>query len=181
MPHTAPSKWAQEALRLNRTWKCISGLWWLHNVLFYFALYLFLFLPSWLLLYIDFIAFSFSVSPTIGCIQHSTPQNMYVAEKQPQCPPRPPLSRSAILPLSSTSIVSARDAWVLSEHAPALIFDGRRFTLNRRMDNGVRCWRCTKRTSPARMLESPLKGMISNSKLHHTQSCCGCLLIIYYL
>ena len=70
----------------------------LHDVLSSFALSLVLFLPSWLLLYIDFIAFSFSVSPTVGCVQHSTLQNTYVAENQLHCPPRPPLSRSAILP-----------------------------------------------------------------------------------
>ena len=52
----------------------------LHNVLSSFALSLVLFLPSWLLLYFDFIAFLFSVSPTVGCIQHSTPQNTYVVE-----------------------------------------------------------------------------------------------------
>ena len=34
---------------------------------------------------------------------------------------------------------------------PALIFDGSRFTLNRRMDNGVCYLRCTKRTCPARI------------------------------
>ena len=34
--------------------------------------------------------FSFSVLPTFSCIQHSTPQNTYVAENQPRCPPRPP-------------------------------------------------------------------------------------------
>ena len=33
----------------------------------------------------------------------------------------------------------------------ARIFDGSRFTLNRRMDNGVRYWRCAKRTCPARI------------------------------
>ena len=70
----------------------------LHNVLFSFALYLVFLLPSWLLLYIDIVAFSFSVSPTVGCVQHSTPQNMYVAEDQPRCPPHPPLSKSAVLP-----------------------------------------------------------------------------------
>ena len=45
---------------------------------FSFALNLVLFLPFWLRLYIDFLAFSFSVSPTVGSIQHSTPQNMYM-------------------------------------------------------------------------------------------------------
>ena len=50
----------------------------LHNVLLSFALPLVLFLPSWLLLYIDFGAVSFSVSPTVGCIQYSTLQNAYV-------------------------------------------------------------------------------------------------------
>ena len=65
-----------------------------HNVLSSFALSLVLFLPSWLLLYIDFIAFSFSVSPTVGCVEHPTPQNTYVAEDQACCRPRPPLRRS---------------------------------------------------------------------------------------
>ena len=37
-----------------------------------FALSLVLFLPSWLLLYIDFVAFSFSVSPTVGCVPLDT-------------------------------------------------------------------------------------------------------------
>ena len=69
----------------------------LQNVLSFFALSLVL-LPFWLLLYIDFVAFSFSVLPTVGCVQHSTPQNMYVAEDQLRCPPHPPLSRSVVLP-----------------------------------------------------------------------------------
>ena len=58
------------------------------------------YLPSWtwLLLYIDFVACSFSVLPTVGCVQHSTPQNTYVAEDQPRCSPCPPLSRNAVLP-----------------------------------------------------------------------------------
>ena len=34
---------------------------------------------------------------------------------------------------------------------PALICDGRRLTLNRRMENGVCYWRCAKRTCPARI------------------------------
>ena len=34
---------------------------------------------------------------------------------------------------------------------PALIFNGSRFTLNRRMDNGVCYWRCAKRITPARI------------------------------
>ena len=62
---------------------------------FFFCTFSHSLLPSWLLLYIDFVAFSFSVSPTIGCIQHLTP-HMYVAEDQPRCPPRPPLSRSTV-------------------------------------------------------------------------------------
>ena len=68
----------------------------LHNVVSSFALSLVLFFASWLLLYIDFV--TFSVSPTVGYVQHSIPQNMYVAEDQLRCPPRPPLSRSAVLP-----------------------------------------------------------------------------------
>ena len=68
-------------LRLNRTWKVSIIYAWLvktlHNVLSSFARYLVLFLPSWLLLYIDFVAFSFSVSPNIGCVQDST-RNTYV-------------------------------------------------------------------------------------------------------
>ena len=35
---------------------------------------------------------------TVGCVLHSTPQNVYVAEDQPRCPTRLPLSRSAVLP-----------------------------------------------------------------------------------
>ena len=48
MPCAAPCEWAQEGLRLNQTWKCISGLWrlstmctWLvktlHNMFFFFC------------------------------------------------------------------------------------------------------------------------------------------------
>ena len=48
-------------------------------MLFSLAFSLVLFLPSWLLLYIDFVAFSFSMLPTVGGVQHSTPQNKYVA------------------------------------------------------------------------------------------------------
>ena len=86
----------------------------LHNVLFSFALSLVLFLPtcwSWLVLYIDFVAFSFSVSPTVGYVQHSTLQNMCTLRR---------ISRAVLhvlhchevssLPRPSTSIVSACDA-----------------------------------------------------------------------
>ena len=82
----------------------------LHNVLFSFALYLDLFLPSWLLSYIDFVAFTFSVSPTVGCVQHSTPQNTYVVEDQPHCPLRSPLSRTAVLPCPP-SVQTVRANW----------------------------------------------------------------------
>ena len=55
----------------------------LHSVLFSFALSLVLFLPSWLLLYIDLVlCFLFLSVANVGCFQHSTPQNMYVAEDQ---------------------------------------------------------------------------------------------------
>ena len=47
---------------------------------------------------INFIAFSFSMPQTVSCAQYSAPQNQYVAEDQPRCPTRPPLSRSAVLP-----------------------------------------------------------------------------------
>ena len=67
----------------------------LQNMLSSFALSLVL-LPFWLLLYIDFVAFSFSVSPTVSCVQHSTPQNTYVVEDQLRCPPRTQLSRSVV-------------------------------------------------------------------------------------
>ena len=70
----------------------------LHNVLFSFALSLVLFLLFWLFLFIDFAAFSFSVSPTVSCVQRSTSQNTYVVEDVSRCPPRLPLSRSAVLP-----------------------------------------------------------------------------------
>ena len=46
----------------------------LHNMLFSFAISVVLFLPSWpswLLLYVDFVAFSFSVSLTVGWVQLS--------------------------------------------------------------------------------------------------------------
>ena len=77
--------------------QCVPGLWRLSTTCFFsFALHLVLFLLSWILLYIDFLGFTFSMSPTIGCIQHSTAQNTYVVEDQPRCPLRPPLSRSAL-------------------------------------------------------------------------------------
>ena len=71
----------------------------------FFGLYLVLFLSSWLLLYIDFVVFIFSMLPTVGCIQHSTPQNTYVAEDQ-----LPQSSASSIVKkrrssLPSTSLV----------------------------------------------------------------------------
>ena len=99
MPHAVPCEWAQKGLRLNRTRKCTSGLCRLSTMCFF--LLHFIWFSSCLLgffLYIDVITFSFSVSPTVGCVQHSTPQNMYVVEDQPCCPPRSPLSRSAVLP-----------------------------------------------------------------------------------
>ena len=70
----------------------------LHNVLSSFELSLVLFLPSQLLLYIDFVAFSFSMPPIVGYVQYLTPQNTYVAEDQPRCPTLPRLSRSAVFP-----------------------------------------------------------------------------------
>ena len=91
---------AQEQLRLNRTSKVSIIYTWLvktlHSMLSSSALSLVLFLPSQLLLYIDFV--TFSIPPTVGCVQYSTPQNTYVAEHQPRCPTRPRLSRSAVLP-----------------------------------------------------------------------------------
>ena len=99
MPRAAPCAWVSS--RRTTVESNMKVYIWLvktlHNVLF-FGLYLVLFLPSWLLLYIDFVAFTFSMSPTVGCIQHSTPQNTHFAEDQQHCPPRPPLSRSAVLP-----------------------------------------------------------------------------------
>ena len=65
---------------------------------FSFAHSLVLFSSSWFLLYIDFIAFFFSILPTVGCVQHLTPQNTCDAEDQPCCHTCPPLSRSAVLP-----------------------------------------------------------------------------------
>ena len=86
---------------------------------FSFALYLVFFLPSWLLLYIDFVAFSL-VSPTIACVQHSTLQNMYAAEDQPHCLPHLPLSRSAVLPCprppSSVHHISVIYLWLHVTH-----------------------------------------------------------------
>ena len=49
------------------------------------------------------------------------------------------------------SLQSTMESITTTKGKPALIFDGRRFTLNGRMDNGVHCWRCAKRTSPARI------------------------------
>ena len=64
-----------------------------HNVLSSFAFSLVLFAST----VIDFVAFSVSMPPTVGCVQYSTPQNTFVVEDQPRCPTRPPLSRSAVL------------------------------------------------------------------------------------
>ena len=92
---------ARERLRLNQAWKVGIIYTWLvktlHNVPSSFALSLVRFLPSQLLLYIDFVTFSFS-PPTVGCVQYSTPQNTYVVEDQPRCPTRPRWSRSTVLP-----------------------------------------------------------------------------------
>ena len=60
-----------------------------HNVLSSFAFSLVLFAST----VIDFVAFSVSMPPTVGCVPYSTPQNTFVVEDQP----RPPLSRSAVL------------------------------------------------------------------------------------
>ena len=75
----------------------------LHNMLSSFAISLVLFCPLGFsfFLYIDFAAFSFSMSPTVRCIQHSTPQNTYIAKDKPRCPSR---SRSAILSCPLVSI-----------------------------------------------------------------------------
>ena len=123
-PRTAQCEWAQERLRLNQTWKCIA-IWFvkiLHNV--YLACedstMCFFLHFNWIssCLFGCFVywlcCFPFSMSPTVGCIQHSTPQNTYVAEDQPCCPLRPPLSRTSIVPCPSLGIlaVSAQDTWV---------------------------------------------------------------------
>ena len=117
-PHTTPCEWAQERHRLNQTWKCISGLWrfsttctWLvktlYNVLFFFTLTGSL--PAFLALFVHWLCcFPFSMSPTVGCIQHSTPQNMYVVEDQPCCPQRLPLSRTSIVPCPPSLGILAR-------------------------------------------------------------------------
>ena len=41
--------------------------------------------------------------------------------------------------------------FITTKGKPALVFDGSRFTLNRRVDNGVCYCRCTKRSCPARI------------------------------
>ena len=108
--------------RLNRASKVSIIYTWLvktlHSVLSSFELSLVLFLPSMLLLYIDFVAFSFSMPPTVGCVQYSTPQNTYVVEDQPLCPTRPQLSRSAVLPcppslvhISASGILGSQCMW----------------------------------------------------------------------
>ena len=76
----------------------------LHNVLSSFAISLVLFFLLGLGFFL-YIAFCFSVSPTVGCVQHLTPQNMYIAEDQPHCPPHSPLSRNAVLPCPLVSIL----------------------------------------------------------------------------
>ena len=76
------------------------------------------------------VAFTFSMSPTVSCVQHSTPQNTYFAEDQPRCPLHPPLPRSAVFPCprlaSSPGLTQKirKEAWshlqtilyVLSQH-----------------------------------------------------------------
>ena len=66
---------ARERLWLNRASKVSIIYTWLVKTLF---------LPSQLLLYIDFV--TFSMPPTVSCVQYSTPQNTYIAEHQPRCP-----------------------------------------------------------------------------------------------
>ena len=84
MPHAVPCEWVSPRRTMVESnmkvyiWLVKT----LHNVLFSFALYLVLFLSSWLLLYIDSVAFSFSVLPTVGCVQYSSLQNTYVVEGQ---------------------------------------------------------------------------------------------------
>ena len=87
---------AQEWLQLNQTWKFIPGCEGSPQHAFFFCTFSCSLLA--LLLYIEFVAFSFSMPPTVSCIQYSTPQNMYLAEDQPHCPTHPPLSKSAVLP-----------------------------------------------------------------------------------
>ena len=41
--------------------------------------------------------------------------------------------------------------FITTKGKPALIFDGSRLPLNKRMDNGVCYWRCAKRACPARI------------------------------
>ena len=50
------------------------------------------------------------------------------------------------------SLQSTMEFITTTKGKPALIFNGSRFTLNRRMDNGVCYWRCAKRTCPARII-----------------------------
>ena len=88
----------------------------LHNMLFSFAISV-LFLPSWpswLLLYVDFVAFSFSVSLTVGWVQLSI-RKTRTLRRTSRAVLRVLLSlhcQEAPIFLFSTAIVCARDAWV---------------------------------------------------------------------
>ena len=65
------------------------------------------------------------------------------------------------------SLQSTMECITKTKRKPALIFDGSRFTLNRRMDNRV-CYVATGDVQKGPVLvEQPLKEMVSN-KLHHT-------------
>ena len=88
----------------------------LHNMLFSFALSLVLVFPSWLLLYSDFIAFTFSVSPTSAVFStqlHKTHRTLWRTSCTVLCILH---CQKCYSYLPSTSIISACDAWV-SERA----------------------------------------------------------------
>ena len=82
----------------------------LHNVLFSFALYLVLFLPSWLLGFFGTLTLLLSLSQCRQPLAVFSTQNTYVVEDQPHCPLCSPLSRTAVLPCSS-SVQTVRANW----------------------------------------------------------------------
>ena len=67
------------------------------------------------------------------------------------------------------SLQSTMEFITTTKGQPALIFNGSRFTLNRRMDNGVCYWDVQK--GPCSLPRITTEGNDLNC---NTQSCCGC-------
>ena len=123
-PRAVTCEWAQEGLQLNRTWKCISGLWRLSTACTWLVKtpqrdFFFCTLSGFLLAFLASFVHQLSQcrQPLAVFSTRSTLQNTHVAEAQLCCSPCPPLSRTVLLPCPQPSSSVHVTHEFLSEHA----------------------------------------------------------------